>query len=74
MIAGYTYNGNGQRVKKVVNGTATIFHYNPAYISSTNQIMLELSLRKCMPVWTASGEHRVANTYYYHNDNLAVPQ
>jgi hypothetical protein len=28
MTAGYTYNGNGQRVKKVVNGTTTIFHYS----------------------------------------------
>ncbi len=26
MTAGYTYNGNGQRVKKIVNGTTTIFH------------------------------------------------
>jgi YD repeat-containing protein len=24
----YTYNGNGQRVKKIVNGTTTIFHYS----------------------------------------------
>ena len=24
----YTYNGNGQRVKKIVNGQTTVFHYN----------------------------------------------
>ncbi len=28
MTANYTYNGNGQRVKKVVNGTTSIFHYS----------------------------------------------
>jgi len=28
MTANYTYNGNGQRVKKNVNGTTAIFHYS----------------------------------------------
>ncbi len=28
MAANYTYNGNGHRVKKNVNGTITYFHYS----------------------------------------------
>jgi len=71
----YTYNGNGQRVKKSANGTTTVFHY-----SLTGQIIAESNSSGTMaaeyvylngqPLAKIEG----ANTYYYHNDHLASPQ
>ena len=75
MVATYTYNGNGQRVKKVVNGTKTIFHYslNGQIIAESNSagtITAEYVYLNGQPLAKMEG----ANTYYYHNDHLATPQ
>jgi RHS repeat-associated protein len=75
MTAGYTYNGNGQRVKKNVNGTVTVFHYslNGQIIAESNSagtITAEYVYLNGQPLAKMEG----ANTYYYHNDHLATPQ
>jgi len=75
MTSGYTYNGNGQRLKKNVNGTVTIFHYNKsgqiiAESNSAGNITAEYVYLNAQPLAKMEG----ANTYYYHNDHLATPQ
>ncbi len=75
MTANYTYNGNGQRVKKVVNGTTTIFHYSLsgqiiAESNSAGTIAAEYVYLNGQPLAKMEG----ANTYYYHNDHLGTPQ
>ncbi len=71
----YTYNGNGQRVKKVVNGTATIFHYNligqiMAESNSDGTDTSEYVYLNGQPLVKLEGN----NVYYYHNDHLGTPQ
>ncbi len=71
----YLYNGNGQRVKKLVNGTTTIFHYNltgqiMAESDSAGTISTEYVYLNGQPLAKIEG----ANTYYYHNDHLGTPQ
>ena len=78
MTAGYTYNGNGQRVKKVVNGTTAVFHYNlynlaGQIIAESNQagsITAEYVYLNGQPL----AKIESSNVYYYHNDHLATPQ
>ncbi len=75
MTAGYTYSGNGQRVKKVVNGTTTIFHYNLvgqliAESDSTGATTAEYVYLNGQPLAKIEG----ASTYYYINDLLGTPQ
>ncbi len=71
----YTYNGNGQRVKKVVNGNATVFHYslNGQLIAESNSagyITAEYVYLNGQPLAKIEG----GNTYYYHPDHLSTPQ
>ncbi len=75
MTAGYTYNSNGQRVKKNVNGTVTVFHYSLsgqiiAESNSSGAIIAEYVYLNSAPLAKIEG----ANTYYYYNDHLATPQ
>lgn len=75
MTANYTYNGNGQRVKKNVSGTITVFHYNLsgqiiAESNSAGTITAEYVYLNGQPLAKMEG----ANTYYYHNDHFATPQ
>lgn len=75
ITAGYTYNGNGQRVKKVVNGTTTIFHYNLAgqliaESDSSGATTAEYVYLNGAPLAKIEG----SNVYFYHNDNLGTPQ
>ncbi len=70
----YTYNGNGQRVKKVVNGVATIFHYNRtgqliAESDSTGATTAEYVYLNGQPLAKIEG----SNAYFYLNDNLGTP-
>ena len=70
----YTYNGNGQRVKKNVNGTVTIFHYSLggqiiAESNSAGTVTAEYVYLNGQPLAKLEG----ANTYYYHNDHLGTP-
>jgi RHS repeat-associated protein len=73
----YTYNGLGQRVKKVAGGTTTIFHYdfngNIIGESSTGgtfskEYLYNDSNRLAMVDVGAS------KVYYYGNDQLGTPQ
>lgn len=71
----YTYNGNGQRVKKVVNGVTTVFHYSLdgqiiAESNSAGNITAEYVYLNGQPLAKIEG----GNTYYYHNDHLGTPQ
>jgi len=71
----YTYNGNGQRVKKQANYETTIFHYNQtgqliAESDSAGTITAEYVYLNGQPLAKMEG----ANTYYYHNDHLGTPQ
>jgi len=71
----YVYNGNGQRVRKVVNNVATIFHYNQsgqiiAESDGSGSITAEYIYLNGQPLAKIEG----ANTYYYHNDHLGTPQ
>jgi RHS repeat-associated protein len=73
--ANYTYNGNGQRVKKVVGGTTTVFHYSLsgqliAESDSSGNVTAEYVYLNGQPLAKIEG----ANTYYYHNDYLGSPQ
>jgi len=70
----YTYNGNGQRVKKIVSGVTTIFHYSLygqiiAESNSAGQITAEYVYLNGQPLAKIEG----ADTYYYHNDHLGTP-
>jgi RHS repeat-associated protein len=71
----YTYNGNGQRTKKVVNGVTTVSHYslNGQIIAESNSagnITAEYVYLNGQPLAKIAG----TNTYYYHNDHLGTPQ
>jgi RHS repeat-associated protein len=71
----YTYNGNGQRAKKVVNGVTTVFHYSLsgqiiAESNSAGNITAEYVYLNGQPLAKIEG----GNTYYYHNDHLGTPQ
>ncbi|MEK6699301.1 MAG: RHS repeat-associated core domain-containing protein, partial [Nitrospirota bacterium] len=75
MTAGYTHNGNGQRVKKIVNGVATIFHYslNGQLIAESNSAgatTAEYVYLNGAPLAKIEG----TEVYYYHNDHLGTPQ
>lgn len=75
ITANYTYNGSGQRVKKVVNGVTTVFHYGLsgqiiAESNSAGTITAEYVYLNGQPLAKMEG----ANTYYYHNDHLGTPQ
>jgi len=75
MTATYTYNGLGQRVKKVVNGVTTIFHYDEsgqliAESSGSGAITAVYVYLNGQPLAKIEG----TNVYYYHNDALGTPQ
>jgi len=75
MTAGYTYNGSGQRVKKNVNGVATVFHYSLsgqiiAESNSAGSSTAEYVYLNSQPLAKIEG----SNVYYYHNDHLGTPQ
>ncbi len=71
----YTYNGYGQRVKKVANAVTTYYHYDLrgrliAESNSTGTITAEYVYLNGQPLAKIEG----TNTYYYHNDHLGTPQ
>ncbi len=74
--AAYTYNGAGQRIKKVTQTETRIFHYDLMghLIAETNQSGQMLAeyvyLGGQLLAMIKSGEA----LYYYHNDHLGTPQ
>ena len=75
-IAEYTFNGAGQRIKKVAGGTTKIFHYDlwGHLIAETNQsgqmIAEYVYLGDQLLSMIKPGE----NVYYFHNEHLGTPQ
>jgi RHS repeat-associated protein len=75
-VATYTYNGAGQRIKKVAGGATRIFHYDlwGHLIAETNQSGQMLAeyiyLRDQLLAMIKPGEA----VYYFHNDHLGTPQ
>jgi RHS repeat-associated protein len=75
-IAEYTYNGAGQRIKKVTQTETRIFHYDLsghliAETNQTGQMLAEyIYLGDLLLSMIKSGEL----IYYYHNDHLGTPQ
>jgi RHS repeat-associated protein len=75
MTATYTYNGLGQRVKKVVDGVTTIFHYDEggqliAESNGSGAITAVYVYLNGQPLAKIEG----TQVYYYHNDALGTPQ
>jgi len=74
--AAYTYNGAGQRIKKVTQTETRIFHYDLRghLIAETNQtgqaIAEYIYLGDTLLSMIKPGE----TVYYYHNDHLGTPQ
>lgn len=75
-VAEYTYNGAGQRIKKVTQRETRIFHYDLKghLIAETNQsgqILAEyIYIGDQLLSVIKAGE----TVYYYHNDHLGTPQ
>ena len=71
----YTYNGNGQRTKKTVSGTTTVFHYSQsgqiiAESNGSGTIIAEYVYLNSQPL----AKIEQTNVYYYVNDHLGTPQ
>jgi len=75
-VAEYTYNGAGQRIKKVTQTETRIFHYDLrghliAETNQTGQMLAEyVYLGDQLLAMIKPGEA----VYYYHNDHLGTPQ
>jgi YD repeat-containing protein len=75
-VAEYTYNGAGQRIKKVTQAETRIFHYDLrghliAETNQTGQMMAEyVYLGDLLLAMIKPGEL----AYYFHNDHLGTPQ
>jgi RHS repeat-associated protein len=75
-VAEYTYNGAGQRIKKVTPTETRIFHYDLlghliAETNQTGQILAEyVYIGDQLLAMIKPGEL----VYYYHNDHLGKPQ
>jgi RHS repeat-associated protein len=73
-IAEYTYNGAGQRIKKVVSGVTRVFHYDLqghiiAESDSSGTVAEYIYLEDTLLAMIRQG-----NVYYFHNNNLGTPQ
>lgn len=75
-IAEYTYNGAGQRIKKVTQTETRIFHYDhlghlTAETNQSGQMLAEyIYLGDQLLAMIKPGE----SVYYFHNDHLGTPQ
>jgi RHS repeat-associated protein len=75
-VAEYTFNGAGQRIKKVTGGATRIIHYDlwGHIIAETNQSGQMLAeyvyLGDRLLAMIRPGE----SVYYFHNDHLGTPQ
>jgi RHS repeat-associated protein len=74
LVVRTTYNGNGQRVKKVVSGTTTVFHY-----SLLGQLIAEsdgsgaTTAEYVYITSTPLAKIDSTGTNYIHNDHLGTP-
>lgn len=75
ILGEYTYNGKGQRVKKLTDGQTTIFHYDIfgqliAESGSNGGITTEYVYLYGEPIAKIEND----NVSFYHNNHLAAPQ
>jgi RHS repeat-associated protein len=75
-VAEYTYNGAGQRIKKVTQTETRIFHYDLLghLIAETNQSGQMLAEYIYIGDQLLSVIKPGESVYYYHNDHLGTPQ
>jgi RHS repeat-associated protein len=75
-VAEYTYNGAGQRVKKVTQTETRIFHYDlwGHLIAETNQAGQMLAEYVCLGDQLLAMITPGEAAYYFHNDHLGTPQ
>jgi RHS repeat-associated protein len=75
-VAEYTYNGAGQRIKKVTQTEARIFHYDLQghLIAETNQSGQMLAEYVYLGDQLLSMIKPGELAYYFHNDHLGTPQ
>ncbi len=74
VVGKYVYNGNNQRVKKIVNGQTTVFHYSLggqliAESDSTGMFNAEYVYLFNQPLAKIQND----NIYIYHNDHIGTP-
>jgi RHS repeat-associated protein len=75
-VAEYTYNGAGQRTKKVTQTETRIFHYDfwGHLIAETNQTGQMLAEYVYLGDQLLSMIKPGESVYYFHNDHLGMPQ
>jgi len=75
-VAEYTYNGVGQRIKKVTQTETRIFHYDlwGHLIAETNQSGQMLAEYVYLGDRLLSMIKPGESVYYFHNDHLGTPQ
>jgi RHS repeat-associated protein len=75
-VAEYTYNGAGQRIKKVTQTETGIFHYDLKghLIAETNQAGQMLAEYIYLGDQLLSMIKPGESVYYFHNDHLGTPQ
>jgi RHS repeat-associated protein len=77
-LGSYTYSADGRRVKKVVDGRTTVFHYdlNGQLIAESNGqgnfFKLYIYLEK-VPLSLLTQKDEIQKIYYYHTDHLNTP-
>ena len=77
--AEYFYNPNGQRIKKVVDGATTLYHYDQfgQLILETNATGTPLKAYiylNGVPLTQVAGVPASESVYFYHTDHLGSPQ
>jgi RHS repeat-associated protein len=75
-VAAYTYNGAGQRIKKVTQTETRVFHYDLRghLIAETNQTGQTLTEYIYLGDQLLSMIKPGESVYYFHNDHLRTPQ
>jgi uncharacterized protein RhaS with RHS repeats len=75
-VGAYTYNGAGQRIKKVAGEAATIFHYDLMghLITETNESGTMIAEYVYLGDQLLTLIKPDETAYYYHNDHLGTPQ
>ncbi len=72
----YIHNANGQRTKKEVNGSITVYHYdlNGNLISETDHLGNLIRDYIYLNGQPLNSVDSFSDVYYYHNDHLGTPQ
>lgn len=79
LTSSYTYDDNGQRIKKEENGKVTYYFFNnyeEVYDIKTSSEVFEKSVSYCFAngqrvAYTEKDNNNIVNTFYYHSDHLS---